>query len=113
LYYILLKDCPLSNREESCEFDKVKLEVEEAEMTVEEHGVNLDSTEDHHRLVDINNSCLSAKCIGSGDSEYHYVLDLTQQVPVPFTMPSTLSFCLKPKSPKYINFCQQNGDFFL
>ena len=53
LYYILLKDCPLSNREESCEFDKVKLEVEESEMTVEEHGVNLDSTEDHHRLVDI------------------------------------------------------------
>lgn len=48
----MLKDCPLSNREESCEFDKVKLEFEEAEMTVEEHGINLDSTEDHHRLVD-------------------------------------------------------------
>jgi hypothetical protein len=30
----------------------VKLEFEEAEMTVEEHGINLDSTEDHHRLVD-------------------------------------------------------------
>jgi len=70
LYYILLKDCPLSNREESYEFGKVKLEVEEVEMTVEEHGVNLDSTEDHHRLVDINNSFISAKCIGSGDVEY-------------------------------------------
>lgn len=78
MYYILLKDCPLSNREESCEFDKVKLEVEEAEMTVEEHGVHFDSTEGHHRLVDINNSRVSAKCIGSGDSEYRYVLDPTE-----------------------------------
>jgi len=77
LYYILLKDCPLSNREESCEFDKVKLEVEEAEMTVEEHDVNLDSTEDHHRLADTNNSSISAKCIEYGDSEYRYLLDLT------------------------------------
>jgi hypothetical protein len=51
----------------------VKLEVEEAEMTVEEHDVDLDSTEDYHRLVDINNSCVSAKCIGSGDLEYRYV----------------------------------------
>lgn len=54
MYYILLKDCPLSNREESCEVDKVKLEFEETEITVEEHGVNLDSTEDNFRLVDIN-----------------------------------------------------------
>jgi hypothetical protein len=77
LYYILLKDCPLSNREESCEFDEVKLEVEEAEMTVEEHGVNRDSREDHPRLVEINNSCVSAKCIGSGDLEYRYILDPT------------------------------------
>jgi hypothetical protein len=74
----LLKDCPLSNREESHEFDKVKLEAEAAEMTVEEHGVNLDSTEDHHRLVGINNSCISAKCIGFGDSEYRYLLDPTK-----------------------------------
>jgi len=78
LYYIFLKDYPLSNREESCEFDKVKLEVEEAEMTLEEHGVNLDNTEDHHRLVDINSSCISAKCIGSGDSEHRYLLDPTE-----------------------------------
>jgi len=56
----------------------VKLEVEEAEMTVEEHGVNMDSTENHHRLADINNSCVSAKCIESGDSEYRYLLDLTE-----------------------------------
>jgi len=74
----LLKDCPLSNREELCECDKVKLEVEEAEMTVEERGVNLDSTEDHHRLADINCSCISAKCMESGDSEYCYLLDLTE-----------------------------------
>jgi hypothetical protein len=74
----LLKDCPLSNREGSCEIDKVKLEVEEAEMTIEEHGVNLDSTENLHRLVDIIDSCISAKCIGSGDLEYRYLLDPTE-----------------------------------
>jgi hypothetical protein len=78
LYYFFLKDFPLSNREEPYEFDKVKLEAEEGEMTVEEHGVNLDSTEDHHRLVDINNFCISAKCIGSGDSEYRCLLDPTE-----------------------------------
>ena len=78
MYYILLKDCPLSNREESCEIDKVKLEFEETEITVEEHGVNLDSTEDHYRLVDINDYCISAKCIGSGDLEDCYLLDPTE-----------------------------------
>jgi hypothetical protein len=56
----------------------VKLEVEEAEMTVEEHCVNLDSTENHHRLVGIINSCVSARCIGSSDLEYRYLLNPTE-----------------------------------
>lgn len=53
LRQMLLKaeDCPLSNKEEACEIDKVKLEVEEAEITVEEHGINVDSMEDHHRFL--------------------------------------------------------------
>jgi hypothetical protein len=63
LCYFLLKDCFLNNKEETCEIDKVKLEVEEAEITVEDHGVKVDSMLDHHRLVNISNSCMSAKCI--------------------------------------------------
>jgi hypothetical protein len=59
LLLVFSQDYPLSSKEEVCEVDKVKEEVYEAEITVEEHSVNLDNSDDIQRLVPIYNSGIS------------------------------------------------------
>jgi hypothetical protein len=52
----LSQDDPLSNKEEACEIDRVKVEVVEEEVTVEEHGITLDGSDDSTWLVGISDS---------------------------------------------------------
>jgi hypothetical protein len=56
---VFSQDYPPSSKEEVCEIDKVKEEVYETEITVEEHSVSLDSSDGPQRLVRIYNSGIS------------------------------------------------------
>jgi hypothetical protein len=59
LLLVFSQDYPLSSKEEACEIEKVKEEVYETEILVEEHSVNLKSSDDIQRLVCIYNSGIS------------------------------------------------------
>jgi hypothetical protein len=59
LLLVFSQEYPLSNKEEVCEIERVKEEVYETEITVEEHSVSLDSSDDPQRLVRIYNSGVS------------------------------------------------------
>jgi hypothetical protein len=51
----LLQADPLSSKEEECEIDKVKVEVDDVEVTVKEHGITPDISDDSEWLVGIYN----------------------------------------------------------
>jgi hypothetical protein len=59
LLLVFSQEYPPSNKEEVCEIKRVKEEVYETEITVEEHSVSLDSSDDPQRLVHICNSSVS------------------------------------------------------
>lgn len=67
--FVFWQDYAPSSKEEVCEIDKVKEEVYETEITVEEHCVSLDSSDDRQRLVRVYNSLYIFTVPWSDDKE--------------------------------------------